>query len=403
MTQYMYRAVHPSGRISRGEMTAANENELGHYLSQSGLELIDAQEIRTKTVHSFLGPRKIHPRYTAAFFSRMHDLLESNISFPEALREMHMTTDNRILADALAQISRSIANGKGIAASFALYPHLFPSLFVALIGAGETSGDMKSVFRFLSRHAAHHAQTHDRLRRALRYPLFLFLVAGGAVAFMMTMVIPQVIQFLTGLEGHIPFATRVLVFASGIFTQYSGAALWLAGFILIASYGAYKFSPPFSLLIDQLFLRLPVIGSVILKTSLARFANSFSLLFRSGCDVPQCLRQAAETVRNRALRQNIEDAETRVIAGSSLSTALGGVLPSYALGVLRTGERSGDLGKSLDDIAVAYDREAMDSMDSFIGMLEPCLTLIIGAILAWTVLAVLGPLYGSLSILGRRM
>ncbi len=403
MPSFAYRAVHSSGRVSRGEMTAANENELGHYLSQSGLELIEAQIVRTKVISNILGPRKIHPRLVAAFFSRMHDLLRSNLAFPEALSDVQQATDNRTLAEALAQISQSIANGKGLASSFALYPQLFPPVFTALIGAGEKSGDICGVFGILSRSATAMAQTHDRLRRALRYPLFLFLVAGSAVAFMMTMVIPQIIQFLSGLDSHPPFATKALIYISETLSAHGGSLIFLAGGFIFASFCLRKFYPPAAVMYDRLLLRLPVIGNVIKKTSIARFANSFCLLFRSGCDVPQCLRQARETIGNKGLSSSLVKAEESVVFGKSLSAALSGILPPLALGILRTGEKSGDLGKSLDDIAATYDREALEAIDNFIGLLEPCLTLIIGAILAWTVIAVLGPLYGSLSVLGGRM
>jgi len=403
MPSFAYRAVHASGRISRGEMTAANENELGHYLNQSGFELIDAREVAQKAIPSLFGPRKIHPRYVASFYARMHDMLAAEVAFPEALRDAQSATENRILAEALAQIAQAVANGKGIAASFALYPRLFSPIATAMMGAGERSGDMKSVFGALSRYAANAAQTHDRLRRALRYPVFLFLVAGGAVGFMMSMVLPQIVQFLNGLEGHPPLTTRALIVLSETFSAHGSAALWLIGLSGAAVCILRQVFPPAALFCDRLILRLPVIGNVLLKTSLARFAHSFSLLFRSGCDVRECLAQARETVGNQALKNAIESAEQRVTSGASLSLALGDVFPPFALGVLRTGEKSGNLGKSLDDISCAYDRESAEAIESFIGLLEPSLTLAIGAVLAWTVMAVLGPLYGSLSILGGRV
>jgi type IV pilus assembly protein PilC len=333
----------------------------------------------------------------------MHDLLLSGIAFPDALRDAQATTDNRVLADALLQISQTISNGQGIASSFALYPSLFPLVFTSIIGAGEKSGDMTVIFDFLARYAATNAQTQERLRRALRYPLFLFFVAGGAVVFMMTMVVPQIVQFLTSIDGHLPLATRILVFVSAAFTNYgiyTISGIIAAGILLFL---ACKTIPSFAAIMDGMMLRLPVIGNVITKTTLARFAHSFVLLFRSGCDLPHCLQQAGETVSNSALRIRIKDAQQRVIAGTSLSLALDGTFPPFAIGLLRTGERTANLGKSLDDITLAYDREAQAAVDTFIGLLEPCLTLMIGGLLAWTVVAVLGPLYGSLSVLGGRI
>jgi type IV pilus assembly protein PilC len=403
MPSYTYRAVHASGRISHGEMAAVNENELVHTLKESGLELIDSREKNQNVLRYNFIRKGISPRTLAAFCSRLHDLLLSGLSFPEALHDVQTSADNRVLADALAQISQAIANGKGIAAAFSLFPNLFPPLFFAIIGAGEKSGDMTSIFDFLSCYAATDAKAKERVHRALRYPLFLFLIAGGASVFMMTMVVPQIVQFLNGIEGHLPLSTRVLVsfsafiIANGLFIL-SGVLVAVCELIM-----ARRVSPSFAKMLDGLLLRLPVIGNVIAKTDIARFAHSFSILFRSGCPAADCLKQAGEVLGNCALRARAEKAEQRIQEGASLSRALDGVLPSFALGILRTGEHSGNLCKSLDDIVDAYDRESTEATDSFIGMLEPCLTLLIGGLLVWTVLAVMGPLYGSLSVLGGRM
>ena len=403
MPAYAYRAVHASGRVSRGQMSAANENELAHYLSESGLELIDAREDKGRALGFSFGGRTVSPRILAAFCTRMHDLLQSGILFPEALREAVGATENRVMREALGQVLRTVENGGGIAASFELYPRLFPSVFVAIVGAGEKSGDMTAVFDFLARYATEGAATQERLRRALRYPLFLFFVAGSAVAFMMVAVVPQVVLFLQGIDGNLPLATRLLVALSAAFTDYG---LWIGGGVCLLAGGVFvarRVSAGFAVRCDAILLRLPFVGKVITKTALARFAHSFSILFRTGCEVPDCLRQAQETVGNLALRAEIVGAAERVQTGASLSRALEGVMPSFAVGLLRTGERSGNLGKSLSDIAAAYDREAQAATDSFIGVLEPMLTLAIGGVLAWTVMAMLGPLYGSLSVLGGRM
>jgi type IV pilus assembly protein PilC len=215
--------------------------------------------------------------------------------------------------------------------------------------------------------------------------------------------VPQIVQFLGSINGRLPLATRMLIALSNLFANYGIALAVLVAFLCAAIVAGRIFFPAFGVMQDAFILRLPGIGAVIAKTSLARFAHNFSLLFRSGCDVPSCLHQAQNIVGNRHLSACLAIAAQRVQSGTSLSQALDGTLPAFAIGLLRTGERSGNLAKSLDDIAATYDREAQAATDSFIGMLEPALTLAIGGLLAWTVIAVLGPLYGSLSVLGERM
>lgn len=402
MPSFAYRAVSPSGRISSGEFDAASEDDLAHYLSQSGLELLDARE-RNENVRSLRLVRRSISRKTLAFFcSALNDLLSAGLSFPDSLRNVSASTNDRMLADALARISRSIADGKGIADSFALYPNLFPPIAISVLGAGEESGDMPSALRYLTVYTANDAKTHERLMRAIRYPAFLFVTAGSAVVFMLSMVVPQVVQYLNGIGGKLPFMTRLLVSVSEALSAYGLYALGGVLLAVPAVWAARSFSAGFALAFDKALLRLPGIGGLLLKNDMARFAHAFSILFRSGCTLAVCLHRASETLVNRHLRDRAENAEIRVQQGTALSEALKGVLPPFAIGLLRTGESSGRLAKSLDDIACAYDAEAAHAVDAFLGLLEPVLTLAIGAVLAWTVLAVLGPLYGSLSALGGR-
>jgi len=331
---------------------------------------------------------------------QIRDMLRAGISFPDALREIRLSTDNRILVDALAQITQAITRGKDIAASFALFPNLFSEIFIAIVSGGEKSGSLDDAFDYLARYLTNNAALRERLLRSLRYPVFLLCIAGGAVAFLMTAVVPQIVLFMNEIDASIPLPTRVLINLSSFMTAY--------GFIILGTIiastallvGAYHTSAPFAVASDRLLLKIPMIGPTLLKAEMCRFAQNFSLLYKSGYPAVACLSHARDTFDNRALGKAIYDAERLLTEGAALSAALEGILPPYAVGVLRIGERSGNLEKSFNDIMTTYERESTEAMDSFIGMLEPGLTLTLGALLAWTVLAVLGPLYDSLSVLG---
>ncbi len=403
MPTFVYRAVGPSGRVVRGKMQAADENELAHYLEQSKLEVIDARENKDKKAGSGSLRLSFSRRVLAAFCSNVNELLKAGVEFPEALATIQASTSDPELGRALSQICGAMADGKGVASAFGAFPALFSPVFVALVAAGERSGDMVGVFGYLATMTQSDMETHRRLAKALRYPLFLLLTAGSAVVFMMAMVMPQVAIFLDGLGGTLPLASRVLVAVSQGAAAYGMpvfAALMLA---VVLFFVLRRFFPPFRAASDGVLAGAPVLGNIIVKTEVARFARSFSILFKSGCDAADCLALAGKVMSNMSLQHRAEDARVRLVHGAPLSLALERVFPSYALGVVRTGERSGNIAKSLEDIAHTYDAEAGYAVDTFIGVLEPGLTLVIGAVLAWTVAAVVAPLYGSLSVLGGRM
>jgi type IV pilus assembly protein PilC len=400
MPSYRYRAVHSSGRIVHGVVSAVNENDLAQFLGGAHLELIEVREKKETPDHGLAwwhGLRRVPPRALALFCSQMADLLKAGMPLLDALGELAALAEAGILADALADIVRALSHGSRIADAFARHPRIFPPVFVAILSAGEASGDIARAFEQLAVYAEGRARMSERIRRVLRYPLFLLAVASGVVTFMMTLVVPQIVAFLNSIDSQLPPATRVLIALSDVFA----AVWWMAGLLLIGGAMlaalAHRNSERVARVLDGAMLRLPLVGEVMEKLMLARFAQSLAILVQSGLDLPASLRGAQDTLGNRALEVRLDAARRQIAQGRSLSSSMAGLFPPFAASILRVGEQSGQLEKSLGDIAAHYDREAAASVERMIGALEPVLTLLIGGLLAWVVLAVLGPIYGSLS------
>ncbi len=276
---------------------------------------------------------------------------------------------------------------------------MFSPVFIAILAAGERSGDLAITFAQLARYMESRARLNESLRRALRYPLFLLAVTVAVVSFMMTMVVPQIVMFLNSIGSDLPLATRVLIAASNLFSKawwiilsVGAVALGVAALFLRRTVGPRRARNR-----RRLLLRVPVVGPVINKLMLARFVQSLAILIQSGVGIPESLQGARDTLGNRYLEAEVDEIGQQIQSGSALSTAMQKLLPPFAVRMLRIGEQSGQLGKSFNDIATAYDREAADALERLIGALEPALTLFVGAILGWIVLSVLGPIYGSLS------
>jgi len=400
MPSYRYRAVHYSGRIAEGVAAAANEVELAQVLGAAQMELIEAREKRqtatsNKTIWSFT--RRVAPRMLTLFCSQTADLLQAGVALLDALGDVAAVMEAGGLRDALTDIVRRLRHGGGIAPSFAAHAPLFPPVFIAILQSGEASGDITRAFEQLATYTERSARMGERINRALRYPLFLLCVAISVTTFMMVMVVPQIVSFLNSIDNQLPQATRILIAVSDAFS----AAWWMVGLALfggaLLAAVARRHLGGVAVFLDRLLLRLPLVGVVLEKLMLARFAQSFAILVQSGLGIPASLAGARNTLGNRWLEARLDEAAERITSGQSLSAAMAELFPPFALRVLRIGEQGGQLEKSLGDIAAHYDREAADAAERMIGSLEPTLTLLIGALLAWVVLAVLGPIYGSLS------
>jgi type IV pilus assembly protein PilC len=397
MPAYRYRAIDFTGRVARGQIAAANEWELAQNLSQSGLELIEARAKREAAPLQRLSWHgRLSPEELTRFSAHMHDLLKSGISFAEGLRDLARATESPALQNALEDIHRALSHGSGIAAAFARHSRTFPEIYIAILAAGEASGDLVTTFAHLARYAEARARMIEQLRRALRYPLFLVVVTIAVIGFMTTMVIPQIVQFLSSIDNNLPLSTRILITSAQLFADY----WWVAALAVAAGIGAIaaacRYSERAAQHVDRLILGIPFLGSVLRKLALARFAHSFAILYLSNIGIVDSLRGASVTLGNRDMKAKLAEAERLILSGRPLSSALGLLFPPFAVHIVRIGERSGKLEKALDDIAAVCDRDVNEATTKLIGAMEPMLTLIVGMILAWVVLAVLGPIYGSL-------
>jgi len=401
MTSFAYRAVHSSGRIQKGHMTAANENELAFVLRQLDLELIDARSQKQNRFprFAFLSYEHIDPQQRIALCSQMEDLLRAGLPFAECLTLIIEAMPNGLLQTRLVSIARAVRAGQSASQAFAQHARLFDPVFLAILEAGEKSGNLGETFARLAGQLRWQHKVKKALSRALRYPLFLLCVVFGVTCFMLGLVVPELVLFLTSLGTNLPFFTRLLIGCADLFALVwwvVPAGALLAGLGLAAGRHA---SSSFAEKSDGWLLALPGLGPVLRKLALARFATSFTILMKSGLTMQAALRIATATLGNRFLAARAREAAAHIEAGRSLSQATSLLFPPLVLQMVKGGEKSGAMTKALDEVARLYETDIHDSVDSFLGALEPALTLFVGALLAWIVLAVLGPVYGSLGSL----
>ncbi len=402
MPSFAYRAAHSSGKIHKGRMEAANENELAFYLRQLDLELIHA-ESRKSFPSSPVPSARADPRETIVLCLQLEDLLRAGLPFAEALETVRATLPGGNLRAPLMAIAQSLAAGRSAYEAFAAHPRLFDPVFLAILKAGETSGDLAETFARLAAQLRAQDKAKRALRRALRYPMFLLGVVFLTASFMMGFVVPEIVSFLAGLGVELPLFTRLLIGSADLF-----ASLWwtLPLFTIaggMALYVGRRFSTAVAERTDGWLLKVPGLGPVLRKLALARLTSSFALLLASGLPLPLAFQTASGTLGNRFLTALAKEASARLDTGLSLSQAAASLFPPLSAQMIKVGEKSGAMDAALARIAAQNETEAREAAESFLGALEPGLTLLLGAFFAWIVLAVLGPVYGSLGPLAKGM
>lgn len=399
MMTYAYRAVHATGRVQRGRMQAANENELAFFLREIDLELIEAKLHRP----ALSRPARVRVKDQCAVCSQLATMLGAGVPLDQALTHMIDSMPLGAARDRLIGVAQNIKAGDRLSQAFERVRDFFDPVALAVLRAGETSGNLAATFATLAKQMQWEESIRVQIRRALRYPLFLLVVAFLVTSFMMILVVPQIVAFLTNLGTELPLMTRILIGVADFFA----AAWWGLPLLALGAWFAMKSlranSAAARSRTDGWLLRLPILGGVLRKLALTRFTASLAVLLDSGLTLPESLGIATGTLGNAALRDLAAQTHTQLVQGKAFSLAAAGLYPLNILHMLKVAEKAGILAPTLHAIAQSTETEARDGIAAFLGLLEPVLTLLVGGLLAWVVLAVLGPVYGALEPLSRGM
>jgi len=401
MPLYRCRAMNERGRNVSGQLNAVNVLDLESKFRTMGLDLIRYGEVRENRFTTFL-QKKITPDDLIQTCIHLEQLDRAGVPLLEALQDVRESTDSPRFRNVMAEVIRHVSEGMFLSKALETHPKVFGPVFTGVVAAGEQSGNMGDAFGHLAHHIKWQTELTGKIKKATRYPTFMLFMVMGVVFMMMVFVVPQVTEFLISNTGELPIVTKALIATSDFVQNYWWMIIaipvaLIAGLrllIRVSDAAAYQF--------DALKLRLPGIGPVIKKIALSRFSHFFSLTFQSGIDILNCIETGQRVVANRALAESLRIARENVQGGSSLSAALesSGQFPHLVVRMFKIGEDSGNLNEALENIGYFYDREVDNAVQTMIGMMEPALTVMIGGIVLWVVVGVMGPIYDSFGNLG---
>lgn len=398
MERYKYRATSRNGRPIKGVLTAASEADLFHQLQAAGMELVQCSPISTKASGGFsIGRQKVKLRDVIQFYIQLRQMQGAGIPLLDALSDIRDTADNTTFRDIIAECYRDVSEGSSFSEAMSKHPKVFNGLQVSLMNAGEQSGDVTSSCDELIVFLKWVDGMQSRVRKATRYPMVLMAAVILTVVVMMAFVVPQIVEFLDELGQTLPFPTRALMATSDFFVNYWQYALFGPVAFVVFLITLRKMSDWFSYQVDSIMLKMPVMGPLIRKINIARFTQTFGALFSGGIDVLSALEASSETVGNKVLKEGLMNVHGFVKAGVPLSEALNrsGEFPSLVVRMVKVGEESGNLTEVLSQVSEFYTNDVDEEVQKVITMIEPSLTLILGAMILWIAVGVFGPIYAS--------
>ncbi len=397
MATFNYQAVDVTGKRAQGQIDALNAVDLELRLARMGLDLITFKT--SEKTNSTFSNRKVSNRDLVMFCFQLEQLTSAGVPILDGLNDLRESTQNPYFQKVLGAIAGEVEGGKMLSQALAEHPDVFDEVFVNLVGAGEQTGRLPTVFENLSNTLKWQDELLSQTKRLLAYPVFVFVVVMAAVTFLMTYLVPEMVKFLNSLGQELPLNTKILIYISNAFVQYWWLIISLPIVLFIGTATLIKQSPQARYKFDYIKLNLPITGEILQKIIMARFARYFALMYQTGIPILQAIKTCEKIVGNRVVADALSRAHAQINAGDSMSESFhnAGLFPPMVVRMIKVGETTGALDKSLLNISYFYDRDVNELMQKMLKLLEPALTVVLGLILAFIMLSVLGPVYDSFS------
>ncbi len=393
MPFFDYRAIDASGRTVRGTLSAVNDVDLELRLKRMGLDLVTLSELSRQ--YAPRGRERITRRDLITFCIHMGYITRAGIPLLDGLRDLRDSMDKPGFRDVLTSLLEDLEGGKVLSQALAAHPAVFGAVFVHSVRAGEQTDLLDAVFDRLSETLKWQEEVSAKARRLMIYPALVLVVVGVAIVFLLMYLVPQVLGLVKTMGVQLPLPTLVLMAVSGALRAH-----WPVFLLLGVALGGglplwARRTEAGRAWWDRTQLRLPVLGPIIQKIILSRFASTLSMMYRSGVTVLDALRAGEAVAGNRTVASAIRQASQQIADGRGLSESFQAqvLFPPLVIRMLRVGETTGELDDALDNVTAFYNREVLDSIESGLKVLEPALTALLGLVLGGILVSVLLPIY----------
>jgi len=396
MALYSYKAVDTHGKSVMGRVEAVNLFDLEQRLSRMDLDLISGAPSRYKT--RFLGGG-IKRQDLINFCFHLEQLATAGVPVTEGLTDLRESVENPRFREVVAGLVESIEGGRSLSQALAEFPEVFGKVFVSLVRSGEQTGKLPAVLKSLTETLKWEDELAAQTKKLMIYPAFVGSIVLLVTLFLMVYLVPQMTGFIRNMGEAVPLQTRILMAVSSFFVNYWYAILAAPFVLWFGLKLAVKSNPAVEYAVDRYKISMALIGPILRKIILSRFAQSFAMMYSSGITVLDAIRSCEEIVGNKPLEQALKSAGQQIAEGKNLTAAFQDLdlFPPLVIRMMLIGENNGALDTALLNVSYFYNREVKEAIGKVQAMIEPALTLVLGAILGWVMLSVLGPVYDAIS------
>ncbi len=403
MTNFSYQAKTPQGQTTRGEMEAANIDAVAAQLIGRGVTPIVIREAakgpENIDLSSLMGPQKVELADLIMFCRQMYTITKSGIPLVKGIRGLAASLRHVEFQRVLNDVADRLESGITLSVSMSKHHKVFNHLFISMVTVGESTGSLDEVFKQLAFYMERDDMTAKSIKSATRYPLFVVVALFVAVTVVNVAVIPKFADMFSKFTTELPIFTRILIGMSDVFINY----WWLLILVVTSVVGGFWYyihSQEGAIVWGKYKLRMPLIGHIIERASMARYARSFSLMLRAGVPINNALTLCSKTIDNAYLESKIEGIRKGVERGESLlkTHVQSDMLTPLVIQMISVGEESGKVDELLGEVADFYEREVDFDLKKLSDKIEPILIVIMAGFVTILALGIFLPMWDMFEI-----
>ncbi|WP_321495007.1 type II secretion system F family protein [uncultured Desulfobacter sp.] len=399
MSTFTYTAINETGSVVKGEIEASSQDSAVDKIALKGLI---PEKVKEKTgggsgFFSSLEDRltTIKARDLVLFTKQFKTLIHAGVPMMDVLTTMEIQTENKRLKKVVSQIRVDIREGGNLFSSFAKHPDVFSQLYCNMLHAGETSGALPDVLERLIYIIDHEDKLKSDIKSAMRYPMMVTSFLGVAFLVLLNFVIPKFVKVFESAKLELPLPTQICIIMHKAMHDYWLIGIIAGGAILAAVYYIFFKTPPGILLRDQFLLKVPIVGPVVSKAAMSRFASIFAILQTSGITVLESIDVLTKTINNAAITKEFIKIKEMLTAGRGISQPLKSskYFPPMVINMVAIGEETGNLDDMLTEISHHYDAEVEYSTKAMSEAIGPILVVGLAAVVGFFALAIFLPMW----------
>ena len=395
---FAWEGMDKTGKKKKGESLGSSEALVRVELRRQG---ISATRIKKKSGMS-RRKKSIGAKDIALFTRQLATMMTAGVPLVQAFEIVGRGHENPAMQDLILAIKSDVEGGSGLAESLAKHPLYFDELVCSLVAAGEQSGTLETLLKKIATYKEKVEAIKGKIKKALFYPIAVIVFAFIITSILMIFVIPQFAQLFKGFGADLPALTQFVVHISDFFVAYWWA---IFGSLGGAAYGLIqlkKRSKAFNHFMDRFMLKIPVIGGILTKATVARFARTLSTMFAAGMPLVESMTTVAQASGNIVYEEKIMLMRDAVSTGTQLNVSMkeAGLFPNMVVQMIAIGEEAGSVDAMLAKVADFYEEDVDNAVDGLTSLLEPLIMAFLGVLIGGLVIAMYMPIFKMGSVVG---